>query len=209
MLRTRHVFVLLVSSVLAGCPRNPPAASLIADADAMQPADGPPTIDAVVDGASVNDIGFPQPFPGTGTLMVYSSDLVGFPITVSADQAGELVGWGVRAASGPVGAQIRMALYSNAATMNQPAAPVAKSGAWKLADGVSPTSGFLLNAGTYWLLVSVSNAISIGQSTANPVESTECFGALVFTAAFPSQWNNGSCFAANPINVFVRIRPSI
>jgi hypothetical protein len=207
MLRTRHVLVPLVSSVLAGCPSNPPVASLIEDGDAMPPADGPLVIDAVVDGASLNDIGFPQPFPGT--LMVYSSDLVGFPITVAADQAGELVGWGVRAASGPVGAQIRMALYSNAAVMNQPAAPMAQSGAWKLADGVSPTSGFLLNAGTYWLLVSVSNTISIGQSTVSPVESTECLGALVFTAAFPNQWSSGSCFAANPINVFVRVRPSI
>jgi hypothetical protein len=47
-----------------------------------------------------------------------------------------------------------------------------------------------------------------GTSTINPAESTECFRALMFTAAFPGSWGNGSCFASRPINNFIRIRPS-
>jgi hypothetical protein len=212
MPRTISILVLFAPAVLAACPSKPTPASLVMD-------DGPvPLIDGSIDtpgespdsmppgdGPNVIELGFPTPF--AGERIVDDNDLVGFPIQVTVSQAGELVGWGVQSASGPPGTKVRMALYSNAGA-NQPATLLTQGVAWNLADGVLLTSGYFLNAGDYWLLVSVSETVSIGSSPLIPTESRECFRALLFTTAFPNPWGSGTCLAANPINIFIRIRPS-
>ena len=172
----RSGLVLLSQVVLTACPSKPPQAELIeVDGPIDAPSESPDTMlpDTMlpIDGPNVIELGFPTPLPGTRT--VDGDDFVGFPIRVAAGQAGELMGWGVQSVSGPPGTQIRMALYSHVAATNQPATLVAQSGAWNLTSSVQPASGFLLNAGDYWLLVSVSNTISIGRSSASPAESRE------------------------------------
>jgi hypothetical protein len=221
MRRTLSLLALLASAALAGCPSKPPMASLIEIDGSVRPIDGSvdapvaPPVDAP-DGApdsmppdanNVIELGFPDPLPGTRTMD--NTAMIGFPIHVAASQAGELAGWGVTSASAPAGTQVRMALYSNAGTMNQPATLLTQSGAWNLPAGALPTSGYLLNAGDYWLLISVSATVSIGTTTVSPPGSTECFRALMFMTVFPNTWDSGSCLAANPINIFIRIRPSI
>jgi hypothetical protein len=137
-----------------------------------------------------------------------SNDLVGFPIHVTTSLTGEILSWGVRVPPGQTGINVRMALYSDSGT-DQPAMLLAQSGTWSLANGMQPTAAprYSLSAGNYWLLVSVSGTASIGRSTASPAEGTECFRQLMFTTPFPSSWGGSSCFGANPINVFIQVRP--
>jgi hypothetical protein len=203
--------ICLALSVLAACPSNPPRATLIETdgsvplADAIDAPEKLADAAAPLDGTNAIALGFPDPLPGTQAMD--GNDLIGVPLKIAASQAGELVGWGARASAAP-GAQVRMAIYSHSTAMNQPAALLVQSGVWTLADEVLPASGFLLNAGDYWVLVSVSDSVSIGQSTATPAESRECFAALQFAVAFPDPWGSGTCFVANPINVFILIRPT-
>lgn len=164
--------------------------------------------DALVDALGTPDanntimLGWPDPFTQASTT-IDNDLLVGFSIEVGDGQAGELVGWGVKALTAPGGTLVRMALYSD--TSGEPDMLLSESGVWNLDDELLPTSDFYLNEGSYWLFLSVSNMIEIGQSNASPAESLECYRILFFTTELPDTWNSGSCFTTNPINIFIQI----